>query len=181
MENNTITMSIYHRFSARNKNHKLVGRFFGDRIFYRLLIDIPLKYTRNLADQNGFWSAKCWNWSENHQWLTVIFSTAGWDKNYLIYFLRNNIYVAMMNIVYNGENCSKAIYVLVLCNVGKWTLLLPMWLSTLKKLNQNSKYVLEIDQHLLEMVVTLPLQMYTVNLHYQIGLWQTVIVSSELP
>ena len=56
-----------------------------------------------------------------------------------------------------------------------------MWLSTLKKLNQNSKYVLEIDQHLLEMVVTLPVQMYTVNLHYQIGLWQTVIVSSELP
>ena len=24
-----------------------------------------------MTDQNGFWLAKCWNWSENGQWLTV--------------------------------------------------------------------------------------------------------------
>ena len=29
----------------------------------------------NLADQNGFWSAECLNWSENGQMLTVISST----------------------------------------------------------------------------------------------------------
>ena len=56
---------------------------------------------------------------ENDQWPTVISSTAGWKKNYLISFRRKNIFVAMMNIVYNGKNCSKAIYVRVLCNVGK--------------------------------------------------------------
>ena len=29
--------------SARNKDQKLVGRFFEDRIFYRLLTAVPLK------------------------------------------------------------------------------------------------------------------------------------------
>ena len=33
------------------------------------------KCTVHLADQNGFWSAKCWNWSKNGQWLAVISST----------------------------------------------------------------------------------------------------------
>ena len=32
---------------------------FEDRILYRLLITVPLKCRGNLADQNGFWSAKC--------------------------------------------------------------------------------------------------------------------------
>ena len=31
---------------------------------------------KNLADQNGFWSAKCWDKSENGQKPTVISSTA---------------------------------------------------------------------------------------------------------
>ena len=39
------------------------------------------KCTGNSADQNGFWSAKCWNWPENGQWLTVISSTA-WIGSY---------------------------------------------------------------------------------------------------
>ena len=30
----------------------------------------------NLADQNEFWLAKCWNWLENGRWPTVISSTA---------------------------------------------------------------------------------------------------------
>ena len=30
------------------------------------------KCTGNMTDQNGFWSAKCWNWSENGWWPTVI-------------------------------------------------------------------------------------------------------------
>jgi len=33
------------------------------------------KCTVKLADQNGFWLSKCWNWSENGQWPTVISST----------------------------------------------------------------------------------------------------------
>ena len=32
-----------HVCSARNKDQKLVGRFFEDRIFYRLLTAVPLK------------------------------------------------------------------------------------------------------------------------------------------
>ena len=33
------------------------------------------KCTRNRADQNGFWSAKYWNWLENGRWPTVISNT----------------------------------------------------------------------------------------------------------
>ena len=35
-----------HTHSARNKDQKLVGRFFADRIFYWLLIAVPLKMYR---------------------------------------------------------------------------------------------------------------------------------------
>ena len=35
------------------KSQKLVGRFFEDETFHGLLIVF------SLADQNGFWSAKC--------------------------------------------------------------------------------------------------------------------------
>ena len=59
--------------STRNKNQKLAGRFFEDRVFYRLPTAVPLKMY--LADQNRFWSAKCGNWLENGQWTTVISST----------------------------------------------------------------------------------------------------------
>ena len=56
--------------SARNKDQLKIGYFVG----YSLLSH--WKCTGNLADQNGFWSTKCWSWSENGQWLTVISSTA---------------------------------------------------------------------------------------------------------
>ena len=58
--------------SARNKDQKLVGRFLEDRIFTGYWLLSHWKCTGNMADQNGFWSAKCWNWSENGQWPTVI-------------------------------------------------------------------------------------------------------------
>ena len=38
---------VYH--SARNKDQKLVGQFFEDTIFYRLLIAVPLKMYRKFG------------------------------------------------------------------------------------------------------------------------------------
>ena len=35
--------------SARNKDQKLVGHFYEDRIFYRLLITVPLKIYRKFG------------------------------------------------------------------------------------------------------------------------------------
>ena len=34
--------------SARNKDQKLVGRFFEDRIFYRLLIAVPIENVQEI-------------------------------------------------------------------------------------------------------------------------------------
>ena len=62
--------------SARNKDQKLVGHFLKIRYFMGYWLLSHSKCMGNLADQNGFWSAKCWNWSENGQWPTVISSTA---------------------------------------------------------------------------------------------------------
>ena len=41
------------------KDQKLVGWFFEERIFYRLLTTVPLKCMGNLANQSGFWLAIC--------------------------------------------------------------------------------------------------------------------------
>ena len=54
----SVSVSLY-VCSARNKDQKMVGHFYEDRIFHRLLLAVPLKMYRNLADHNGFWSAKC--------------------------------------------------------------------------------------------------------------------------
>ena len=35
--------------SARNNNQKLVGHFYEDRVFYRLLIAVPLKMCRKFS------------------------------------------------------------------------------------------------------------------------------------
>ena len=45
--------------SATNKNQNLASRFHEDRIFYRLLIAVPLKMYRKFGHQNGFWLVKC--------------------------------------------------------------------------------------------------------------------------
>ena len=39
------------------------------------------KCTVNLANQNGFWLAQCWNWSENGQWPAV--TSSAHDTAYL--------------------------------------------------------------------------------------------------
>lgn len=46
---------------------------YWSAVFWRW--DILLPCTVNLANQCGFWSAKCWNWSENGHWPAVIFRT----------------------------------------------------------------------------------------------------------
>ena len=45
--------------NAGNKDQKLIGHSFEDIICYRLMTAVPFKMYRNLAEQNGFWSAKC--------------------------------------------------------------------------------------------------------------------------
>ena len=61
----TVYVYVLHMHgSARNKDQELVGRFLNIEYFYRLLITVLL---RNMANQNGFWLAKCWNWPENGQ------------------------------------------------------------------------------------------------------------------
>ena len=64
-----------HILSTRSKDQKLVGHFFEDRIFIGYWLLSHCKCT-GMADQNGFWSAVCWNWSENGQWPAVISRTA---------------------------------------------------------------------------------------------------------
>ena len=41
------TLCVDH--SARKKDQKLVGHFYEDRIFYRLLISVPLRMYRKFA------------------------------------------------------------------------------------------------------------------------------------
>ena len=41
------TLCVDH--SARNKDQKLVGHFYEDRIFYRLLISVPLRMYRKFG------------------------------------------------------------------------------------------------------------------------------------
>ena len=41
------TLCVDH--SARNKDQKLVSRFYEDRIFYRLLITVPLRMYRKVG------------------------------------------------------------------------------------------------------------------------------------
>ena len=100
---NIFTVNQYHICSARNKNQKLVGRFLkiGYLIDYWLLSH--WKCTGNLADQNGFWSTKWWNWSENGQWPTVISSTV-FDTIMTIMILKNyhnndNMYSAITGVI----------------------------------------------------------------------------------
>jgi len=62
--------------SGRNKGQKLVSRFLKIGHFVDYWLPSNWKCTVRLADQNGFWLAKCWNWSENGQWPTVISNTA---------------------------------------------------------------------------------------------------------
>jgi len=62
-------------YSARNKDQKLVGRFLKIGHFVGYWLPSHWKCTVNLAGQNGFWSAKCWNWLENYQWPAAISST----------------------------------------------------------------------------------------------------------
>ena len=45
--------------SARNNDQKLVSRFLKIGYFIGYYTAVPLKMYGNLADQNGFWSAKC--------------------------------------------------------------------------------------------------------------------------
>ena len=61
--------------SGRNKSQKLIGHFLKIGHFVGYWWPSHWKCTVNLADQNGFWLAKCWNWSENGQWPAVTFST----------------------------------------------------------------------------------------------------------
>ena len=81
---NIFTVNQYHICSARNKNQKLVGRFLkiGYLVGYWLLSH--WKCTGNLADQNGFCLTKCWNWSENGRWPTVISSTDVLASHYMV-------------------------------------------------------------------------------------------------
>ena len=79
----------------------------------------------------------------------------------------------MMNIVYNDKKPSMYLSRVMLGSE------LCFCLCSYQLKEALSEFQI-CDQHSLEIVVTLPLQMYTVNLHYQIGLWQTVIVSTEL-
>ena len=46
VKDNVIKVNPYVIYSARNKDQKLVSRFFENRIFYRLLIVVPLKMYR---------------------------------------------------------------------------------------------------------------------------------------
>ena len=67
--------------SGRNEGQKLVSRFLA---FYRLC-------TVNLADHNGLWSVKCWNWSENGQWPAAI-SKADVNTKLRIYKVVNTFF-----------------------------------------------------------------------------------------
>ena len=47
--NTVLSYIVNYLDSARNKDQKLIGRFSEDRIFYRLLIAIPLKVYRKFG------------------------------------------------------------------------------------------------------------------------------------
>ena len=61
--------------SARNKDQKLVGHFLKTGYFIGYWLLSHWICTGSMADQNGFWLAKCWNCSEKGKWSTVIPST----------------------------------------------------------------------------------------------------------
>ena len=64
---------------VRNKDQKLVGHFFEDRIFYRLLIAVPLKNAQEIWPiimDFGQPNAEIGWKMANGQWPTVISSTA---------------------------------------------------------------------------------------------------------
>ena len=76
------SLPFYHQFlpcvcSARNKDQRLVSCFFFLKIGYFLgyWLLSHWKCTGNLANQNEFFSSKCWNCSETSQWLAVISGT----------------------------------------------------------------------------------------------------------
>ena len=49
VKDNVIKVNTYAIYSARNKDQKLVSRFFENRIFCRLLIAVPLKMNRKFG------------------------------------------------------------------------------------------------------------------------------------
>jgi len=89
--------------SGRNKGQKLVGYFF--KIIYLFVgywLPFYWKCTVKLGNQNEFWSAKCWNWSENGQWPIVI-SNTGLNRTVLKNWFNNVIYVALYYIYIINE------------------------------------------------------------------------------
>jgi len=70
----------------RARNWSAIFLRIGHFIAYWLLSH--WKCIVKLANQNGFWSAKCWNWLENGQWPTVISSAVKWDYICYLWFSR---------------------------------------------------------------------------------------------
>ena len=64
--------------SGRNNSLKSVSRFLKMEHFVGYWWPYS-KCTVTLANQNGFWSAKCWNW-KNGQWPAVISRTVQSSK-----------------------------------------------------------------------------------------------------
>ena len=104
-----------HHCSARNKDQKLVSGFLKIGYFTGYWLLSHWKCTGNMADQNGFWSAKCWNLSENGQWPSVISSTA------LINILFA-VYCCMFCDV--GDCCFLLLYVVYCRMFVPWVMLL---------------------------------------------------------
>ena len=88
----------------RIRNWLIVFLKIGYFIGYWLLSQ--WKCTGYLADQNRFWSAKFWNWSENDQWLTGILALpciwfATIFSRFFVYFAvtDKNSFVFLLNYV----------------------------------------------------------------------------------
>ena len=75
LKHSSSTYMIVFSSSGKNKSQKLVSRFLKIGHFVDYWLPFQWKCTVNLANQNGFWLYKCWNWSENGQWPLVISRT----------------------------------------------------------------------------------------------------------
>ena len=64
-----------HICSGRSKDQKLVDCFLKIGLFVGYLLASHWKCTVSVANQNRFWLATCWNWSENGGWSAAISST----------------------------------------------------------------------------------------------------------
>jgi len=131
-----INVLIFPVVEIRVRNWSAVFLKIGHLVGYWL--PSHWKCTVKLADQNGFWSAKCWNCSGNGQWPIVISSTVfPWQSKLYIIILVNS--TILLQEIHNYNVCT-LLYRLCMCDKLFIQLLSYVHLSEHQSNHWNSRF-----------------------------------------